>query len=92
MIADFVFSVTEGITYEATPREIREKFEPLAEVIGRTLRRNVRLVLVPDYDDLRAGLARQEFDLAFIHPAHVAMAEIKVGRYRSVAWTSGYTD
>jgi ABC-type phosphate/phosphonate transport system substrate-binding protein len=47
---------------------------------------------VPAYDDVRAGLARQAYDLAFIHPAHVAMAEIKVGRYRPVAWTSGYTD
>ena len=29
---------------------------------------------------------------AFIHPAHVAMAEIKQGRYRSIAWTGGYTE
>ena len=89
---DLVFSVTEGVTYQATPKEIRDKFEPLAEVIGKALRRNVRIVLVPGYDDVRAGLARQEYDVAFIHPAHVAMAEIKAGRYRSIAWTSGYTD
>jgi ABC-type phosphate/phosphonate transport system substrate-binding protein len=89
---DLVFSVTEGVTYQATPREIRDKFEPLAEVLGKALRRNVRIVLVPAYDDARAGLARQEFDLAFIHPAHVAMAEIKSGRYRAIAWTGGYTE
>ncbi|HEX6002988.1 MAG TPA: PhnD/SsuA/transferrin family substrate-binding protein [Burkholderiales bacterium] len=89
---DFVFSVTEGVTYQATPKEIREKFEPLAEVIGKALHRNVKVLLVPAYDDVRAGLARQDYDLAFIHPAHVAMAEVKVGRYRSIAWTSGYTD
>lgn len=86
-----VFSVTEGVTYKATPKEIRQRFEPLAEVIGKALHRNVKVVLVPAYDDVRAGLARQEYDLAFIHPAHVAMAEIKAGRYRSIAWTSGYT-
>lgn len=89
---DLVFSVTEGVTYQATPKEIREKFEPLAEVIGKALHRNVRIVLVPAYDNVRAGLAKQEYDIAFIHPAHVAMAEIKAGRYRSIAWTSGYTD
>ena len=89
---DLVFSVTEGVTYQATPKEIREKFEPLAEVIGKALRRNVRIVLVPGYDDVRAGLAKQEYDVAFIHPAHVAMAEIRAGRYRSIAWTSGFTD
>ena len=89
---ELVFSVTEGVTYQATPREIRDKFEPLAEVIGKALRRNVKVVLVPAYDDARAGLARQEYDLAFIHPAHVAMAEIKNGRYRAIAWTGGYTE
>ena len=90
--SDLVFSVTEGVTYQATPKEIREKFEPIAELIGKALHRNVKVVLVPGYDDVRAGLARQEFDLSYIHPAHVAMAEIKAGRYRAVAWTSGYTD
>jgi phosphonate transport system substrate-binding protein len=89
---DLVMSVTEGVTYQATPKEIREKFEPLAEMIGRALRRNVRVVLVPAYDDARAGLARQEYDIAFVHPAHVAMTEIKAGRYVSIAWTGGYTD
>jgi ABC-type phosphate/phosphonate transport system substrate-binding protein len=89
---DFVFSVTEGVTYQATPKEIRDKFEPLAELLAKALKRNVRLVLVPAYNDVRAGLANQEYDLAFIHPAHVAMAEIKAGRYQSVGWTSGYTE
>lgn len=90
--AQLVFAVTEGVTYQATPKEIREKFEPLAEVIAKTLRREVRVVLVPGYDDARAGLAKQEFDLAYLHPAHVALAEIKAGRYRTVAWTTGFTD
>jgi ABC-type phosphate/phosphonate transport system substrate-binding protein len=89
---DLVFAVTEGVTYQATPKEIRDKFEPLAQVIGKALNRNVRLVLVPAYDDARAGLAKQEFDVAFIHPAHVALAEVKARRYVSIAWTSGYTE
>lgn len=89
---DLVFSVTEGVTYQATPKDIRDKFEPVAEAIGRALHRNVRLVLVPAYADVRAGLARQEYDIAFIHPAQIPLAEIKAGRYQAVAWTSGYTE
>jgi len=91
-LAQLTFAVTEGVTYQATPKEIREKFEPLAEVIARTLKREVKIVLVPAYDDARAGLGKQEFDLAFVHPAHVALAEVKAGRYRTVAWTQGFTD
>jgi ABC-type phosphate/phosphonate transport system substrate-binding protein len=90
--ADLVFSVTEGVTYQATPKEIRDKFEPLAQALGKELKRNVRVVLVPNYDDVRAGLAKQEYDLAFIHPAHVALAEVKAGRYKSIAWTTGFTE
>lgn len=91
-MAQVVFAVTEGVTYQATPKEIREKFEPLAEVIAKALRKEVRVVLVPAYDDTRAGLAKQEFDLAFIHPAHVSLAAVKTGRYKTVAWTSGFTE
>jgi phosphonate transport system substrate-binding protein len=89
---DLVFAVTEGVTYQATPKEIRDKFYPLADYLGRATGRRVKVVLVPAYDDLRAGAAKQEFDLCFVHPAHVSMAEIKAGRYKAIAWTTGYTE
>ena len=82
---ELVFAVTEGVTYRATPKDIRDKFGPLAELLGRATGKRVRIVVVPAYNDARAGLAKQEFDVAFIHPAHVSMAEIKAGRYKAVA-------
>jgi ABC-type phosphate/phosphonate transport system substrate-binding protein len=90
--AQLIFAITEGVTYKATPKEIREKFAPIAEAIGQALRREVKVVLVPAYDDARVGLGKQEFDLAFVHPTHVALAEVKAGRYRSLAWTASFTD
>jgi len=89
---ELVFGVTEGVTYQATPKEIRDKFAPLADYLAKATGRRIRVVLVPAYNDVRAGLAKNEYDLVFIHPAHVAMAEIKDGRYKAVAWTSGFTD
>ena len=89
---DLVFAVTEGVTYQATPKEIRDKFAPIAQVIATATGRRVRTVLVPAYNDLRAGLLTQEFDVAFVHPAHVSMGEIKAGRYKAIAWTTGYTE
>ena len=89
---DLVFAVTEGVTYQATPKEIRDKFTPLADVIAKATNRRVKIVLVPAYNDVRAGLAKQEYDVAYIHPAHVSMAEIKAGRYKAVAWTTGFTE
>jgi phosphonate transport system substrate-binding protein len=90
--SDLVFAVTEGVTYQATPKEIRDKFTPLGQMLGKATGRRVRIVLVPAYDDLRAGLAKQEYDVVFVHPAHVAMAEVKAGRYVAAAWTTGYTE
>ena len=89
---ELVFAVTEGVTYQATPKEIRDKFAQIADYVGKATGRRVRIAIVPAYNDVRAGLAKQEYDVVFIHPAHVAMAEIKAGRYKSVAWTSGFTD
>ena len=90
--ADLIFAVTEGVTYQATPKEIRDKFAPLADHLGKAIGRRVKVVLVPAYDDLRVGMGKQEYDMAFVHPAHVAMAEIKAGRYKAVAWTTGFTE
>jgi ABC-type phosphate/phosphonate transport system substrate-binding protein len=89
---ELVFAVTEGVTYQATPKEIRDKFAPIAQVIATATGRRVRTVLVPAYDDVRAGLKAQEYDVAFVHPAHIPMAEIKAGRYKAIAWTQGFTE
>jgi len=89
---DLVFAITEGVTYQATPKDIRDRFTPIADVIAKASGRRVRLVVVPAYDDLRAGLRQQEYDVAFVHPAHVAMAEIKAERYKALAWTTGFTE
>jgi ABC-type phosphate/phosphonate transport system substrate-binding protein len=89
---ELVFAVTEGVTYQATPKEIRDKFAPIADAIAKGTGRKVRTVLVPAYDDLRAGLSKQEYDIAFVHPAQVSLTEIKAGRYRAAAWTTGFTE
>ena len=90
--SDFVLSITEGITYYQTNKEIQARFAPLAEQISKAIKRPVRTVIVSAYADAREGLAKQEFDLAFIHPAQVALGAIKSGKYKSIAWTTGFTD
>jgi phosphonate transport system substrate-binding protein len=90
--ADLVLSITEGITYCQTNKEIQAKFAPLADLISKAIKRSVKVVIVSAYAEAREGLDKQEYDLAFIHPAQIALGAIKSGKYRSVAWTTGYTD
>jgi ABC-type phosphate/phosphonate transport system substrate-binding protein len=81
--ADFVFSITEGITYYQTNKEIQAKFAPLADLLSKALKRPVRMVIVSAYNEVREGLDRQEYDLSFIHPAGGTGRD--QGGYRSVA-------
>ena len=90
--AELTLAINEGVTYYVTPMEIREKYKDLADLIGRTLKTTVRIVPVDQYPVLRKGLDEQQYDLAFVHPAHHSLMSIRDGKYRLVALTKGYTE
>jgi ABC-type phosphate/phosphonate transport system substrate-binding protein len=90
--ADIVLAVNEGVTYYVTPTEIREKYKDLAELLGKQLKTTVKVVPVDQYPVLRKGLDEQQYDLAFVHPAHHSLMSIRDGKYRLVVLTKGYTE
>src|SRR5712671_2589228 len=90
--AELTLAVNEGVTYYVTPREIRQRYEDLAVLLGKTLRTVVKVVPVDQYPVLRKGLDEQRYDLAFVHPAHHSLVSLRDGKYRLVVLTKGYTD
>jgi phosphonate transport system substrate-binding protein len=90
--AEIVLAVNEGVTYYVTPTEIREKYKELADLIGKQLHTTVKVVPVDQYPVLRKGLDEQQYDLAFVHPAHHSLMSMRDGKYRLVALTKGYTE
>jgi len=90
--AELVLAVNEGVTYYVTPFEIREKYKDLADLLGKQLKTTVRVVPVDQYPVLRKGLDEQQYDLAFVHPAHHSLVSLRDGKYQLVALTKGYTD
>ena len=90
--ADITLAVNEGVTYYVTPTEIREKYKELSELLGKQLKTTVRVVPVDQYPVLRKGLDEQEYELAFVHPAHHSLMSIRDGKYKLVVLTKGYTD
>jgi phosphonate transport system substrate-binding protein len=90
--ADIVLAVNEGVTYYVTPTEIREKYKELADMLGHQLKTTVKVVPVDQYPVLRKGLDNQEYDLAFVHPAHHSLMSMRDGKYRLVVLTKGYTE
>jgi phosphonate transport system substrate-binding protein len=89
---ELTLAVNEGVTYYVTPTEIREKYKDLADLIGRHLKTTVRIVPVDQYPILRKGLDEQQYDLAFVHPAHHSLLSLRDGKYRLVVLTKGYTE
>lgn len=87
-----VVGVTEGVTYRATDPEIEARFAPIAEALGKALKQPVTIKVLSTYGASRAAMQAQQVDLVFLHPAHLAFEATKSGRYKSVAWTAGYTD
>jgi len=90
--AELVLAVNEGVTYYVTPSEIREKYKDLADLLGKHLKTTVKVVPVDQYPVLRKGLDEQQYDLAFVHPAHHSLVSLRDGKYQLVALTKGYTD
>ena len=89
---ELTLAVNEGVTYYVTPQEIRQRYKDLAVLLGETLRTTVKVVPVDQYPVLRKGLDEQQYDLAFVHPAHHSLVSLRDGKYRLVALTKGYTD
>jgi phosphonate transport system substrate-binding protein len=90
--AELILAINEGVTYYVTPTEIREKYKELSELLGKQLKTTVKVVPVDQYPVLRKGLDEQQYDLAFVHPAHHSLVSIRDGKYCLVVLTKGFTE
>jgi phosphonate transport system substrate-binding protein len=90
---DAVLAVNEGTTYqEPDGAPFQERYKPLADLLSKELKRPVKVVLVDRYDKLEKGLAEESYDMAFVHPAHIALRAVKGGAYQGLCTAKGYTD
>jgi phosphonate transport system substrate-binding protein len=90
---DAVLDVNEGTTYQdPDSAPFHDRYKPLADLLSRELKRSVKVVQVDRYDKLEKGLAEESYDMAFIHPAHIALRAVKGGAYQGICTAKGYTD
>src|SRR5262245_54937713 len=90
--ARVVFPFNGAVPYYVTPSEIREKYKELSDLLGKQLKTTVKVLPVDQYPVLRKGLDEQQYDLAFVHPAHHSLMSIRDGKYRLVVLTKGFTE
>lgn len=86
-----VFAVNEGVTYQSGGEASKQNYKAIADDLGRLLKAKVRLDVIGDYATLEKDLAAKTYDIAFIHPAHIAIAPVKHGAYTLVAASKAHT-
>ena len=82
---DLTLGFSEGSSSELTPSQMTNKYQALADVIGRGLGRKVRAVYVKGFDDLEQGLRTRQFDLAVARPTDYMARGVQHYGYRYVA-------
>ena len=87
-----VVAINEGVTYAGNGAPFAERFREVSEDLHKLLKRPVKFVSVVDYKQLAAGLAEQQYDIAWVHPAHHAIRAMTAHGYKLVALTKGYTE
>ena len=84
------FAVNEGVTYRGND-SARQNYKAIADDLGKQLKMKVNVEIVTDYAALEKGLASKTYDLAFIHPTHIALAPVKRGEYTLAAVSKAHT-
>lgn len=69
-----------GVHPYLPPREVVERFTPLADYLGRELGRRVEVRVGRDYDEHITAIARGAIDIAYLGPAAYVKLEARHGR------------
>ena len=80
-----VFAVNEGVTYKTGGEASKQNYKAIADDLARLLKTKVRVDVIGEYATLEKNLAAKTYDIAFIHPTHIAIAPVKLGTYTLVA-------
>ena len=80
-----VFAVNEGVTYKTGGEASKQNYKAIADDLARLLKTKVRVDMIGEYATLDKDLAAKAYDIAFIHPTHIAIAPVKQGTYTLVA-------
>ena len=86
-----VFAVNEGVTYKTGGDASKQNYKAIADDLARLLKTKVRVDVIGEYATLEKDLAAKAYDIAFIHPTHIAITPVKQGNYTLVAVSKAHT-
>ncbi|HEY0824966.1 MAG TPA: PhnD/SsuA/transferrin family substrate-binding protein [Ramlibacter sp.] len=82
---DLVMGVSEGTSGGLDHAQVIVKYQGLADVIGRSIRRKVNVVFAREFSQLEDGMKTRRFDFVLARPSDYPARGIKVHGYRFLA-------
>lgn len=87
--ANLLFGIAEGVAEQVNFGDLQDKYQPLADYLGRVLKNKVTLESSQNIPSAMANLQKGRFDLMFCRPSNVAAKAIRDNKYQLVAMAKG---
>lgn len=87
--ADRLFGIAEGVAEQVSFGDLQDKYQPLADYLGRALKSKFKLESSQNIPSAIANLQKERFDLMFCRPSNVAGKAIRDNKYQLVAMAKG---
>lgn len=87
--ANLLFGIAEGVAEQVSFGDLQDKYQPLADYLGRVLKNKVTLESSQNIPSAMANLKKGRFDLMFCRPSNVSAVAIRDNKYQLVAMAKG---
>ena len=87
--ANVLMGIAEGVAEQTSFAEMQDKYQPLADFLGRTLKTKVTLESSQNIKSAALNLKKGRYDLMFCRPSNVSAKAIRDSGYQLVAMADG---
>ncbi len=88
----YVFAVAEGGSSQIVSKDIAPRYKELSTELSKLLKKPVIMEVVADYKALNTDLLNERFDLALVHPAHIALTAVGSNKFVVLASEKYHAD
>lgn len=87
--ANVLMGIAEGVAEQTSFGEMQDKYQPLADYLGRVLKSRVTLESSQNIKSATLNLQKGRYDLMFCRPSNVSAKAIRDNKYQLVAMAKG---
>ena len=84
-----LFGIAEGVAEQASFGDMQDKYQPLADYLGRVIKAKVTLESSQSIKSALVNLKKGRYDLMFCRPSNVSGKAIRDDKYQLVAMAKG---